>query len=102
MSEATDLLAEGDQDVMAQHGVLFTVDGDASGERIGVYDAFVYGNVLTDSGVVQKRGATLTFLRATWTPVIGKRVTVEGLTFVVDAIQRSPTHFAVTLVESHA
>lgn len=101
MSEATDLLLEGDADVMFQHGVPFTVDGDPT-ERTGVYDAFIYGNVLTDAGVVQKRGATLTFLRATWTPQVGKRVSVEGLTFVVEGIQHSPTHFMVTIVESHA
>jgi hypothetical protein len=83
-----------------QLGVTFTVDGDPTIRR-ALRDGFVRGNVLTDNGVVQKRGATLTFHPTTWTPEVGKRVTVRGHTFVVDGIGETDSHTVVTLVESH-
>jgi hypothetical protein len=101
MTQAREMLDAGLTILEGQFSAVFLVDGDPA-PKSGRYEGFVYGNVLTDAGVVQKRGTTLTFKPAVWTPVVGKRVTFEGLTFVVDAIDLTPNRWRVTLVESHA
>jgi|GEM_PF-5023263 len=100
MTQARQMLEHGHLVLQGEFPDTFTVEGDPT-VRNGLVQDLVYGNVMTDSGLIQKRAATLLFAFATWTPSVGKRVATRGLTFVVDAIAPTPTRWRVTLVESH-
>lgn len=100
MSDATDAILEAQTDALSQHGTTFTVDG--SGTAIAcIASEVIYGKVLTEHGMEQRRQCSMHILASAWTPTIGTRVTVRGLTFVVDAIQRDHDSYTLTLVESH-
>lgn len=100
MSDATDALAEAQADCITQHGVSFTVEGVA-GTKTCIASAVVTGAELQIHGMEQARGCVIHFPTATWTPVIGKRVTVHGIVFVVNSYQTETGAYNVTLVESH-
>jgi hypothetical protein len=100
MSDATDAILEAQADALTQHGVAFTVDGDAVAKTCVASDV-IWGNILTEHGMEQRQQCSIHFLATAWTPVIGKRVTVRSKTFVVDAIQRDHDSYSLTLVESH-
>ncbi len=100
MSEATDAILEAQTDALSQHGTTFTVDGSATAIAC-IASEFIYGKVLTDHGMEQRRQCSMHIIASAWTPVIGTRVTVRSLTFVVDAILRDHDSYTLTLVESH-
>lgn len=83
MSEATDMLGDGLDVLLGQHGVTFTVSG-VVGTFSGIPETPLAGSELTTAGIREVSSLSLTFaLDAGYTPATGDVVTAKGQNWVV-------------------
>lgn len=100
MSDASDALEDGMADCVSQHSVTVTIDG--GGTFLAVPDQMQRGNSPSEYGVREVAGVQLSFLRTAWTPVVGKRLTLGGIAFVVASVDyTSPAAYVATCVEGN-
>lgn len=97
MSEATDLLGQGLDILLDQHGVAFTVSG-VSGTFSGIADSPIDATALSDGGMREENSLSITFATdAGYTPAHGQRVTCKSANWVVTGIRRENASYVISL-----
>lgn len=97
MSEATDMLGDGLDLLLGQHGVSFTVSG-VSGTFSGIAESPLQGSVLSVGGMREDASLSITFARdAGYTPSSGDVVTAKGQTWAVVEVGNESASYVIRM-----